>query len=176
MPAYFERPLCGAFLIGQQIRPSWQDRVPKHRVGTRRASLLREHPDRTIRMDMLIAAKRGHFGSPKSRDSMSGQLVLTCWTPNVSRDNMPVQHARTEWTISAANHHGGAFSRSSSKKCNKNRLDTLAGTSWEDTERVHTGRIFFHFSLHDRKKEKDRSFFSSGKAKKGRFRKRPLPA
>lgn len=39
-----------------------------------------------------------------SGDSMSGHAVLAVWTPSVSRDSMPVQHARTEWPLFADNH------------------------------------------------------------------------
>ena len=47
-----------------------------------------------------------------------------------------------------------------SKIDNKNNIYIQERTKWTDILRVHIGRPFFRFILHDRKKEKVRSFCS----------------
>ena len=68
-----------------------------------------------------------------SGDSMSGHAVLAVWTPSVSRDSMPVQHARTEWPLFTDNHIYDE------KKCPYSKIDNkIVYTS----KRGRNGRIF----------------------------------
>lgn len=109
-----------------------------------------------------------------SGDSMSGHAVLAFWTPSVSRDSMPVQHARTEWPLFADNHIYDEKKCPYSKIDNKNSIYIQERTKWTDILRVHIGRPFFRFILHDRKKEKVRSFCSWFQNRKKRFKLFPI--
>lgn len=94
-----------------------------------------------------------------SGDSMSGHAVLAFWTPSVSRDSMPVQHARTEWPLFADNHIYDEKKCPYSKIDNKNNIYIQERTKWTDILRVHIGRPFFRFTPHDRKKERKSQIF-----------------
>lgn len=96
---------------------------------------------------------------------MSGHAVLAVWTPSVSRDSMPVQHARTEWPLFADNHIYDEKKCPYSKIDNKNNIYIQERTKWTDILRVHIGRPFFRFTPHDRKKKSDLSVlaFKAGK-------------
>lgn len=78
----------------------------------------------------------------------------------MSRDSMPVQHARTEWPLFADNHIYDEKKCPYSKIDNKNSIYIQERTKWTDILRVHIERPFFRFTPHDRKKEKIKSFCS----------------
>ena len=105
---------------------------------------------------------------------MSGHAVLAFWTRSVSRDSMPVQHARTEWPLFADNHIYDEKKCPYSKIDNKNSIYIQERTKWTDILRVHIGRPFFRFTPHDRKKEKVKSFCSWFQNKKKRFKPFPI--
>ena len=63
---------------------------------------------------------------------MSGHAVLAFWTPSVSRDSMPVQHARTEWPLFADNHIYDEKKCPYSKIDNKNNIYMQERTKWTD--------------------------------------------
>ena len=105
---------------------------------------------------------------------MSGHAVLAVWTPSVSRDSMPVQHAMTEWPLFADNHIYDEKKCPYSKIDNKNNIYMQERTKWTDILRVHIGRPFFRFIPHDRKKEKVRSFCSWFQSRKKRFKLFPI--
>ena len=73
---------------------------------------------------------------------MSGHAVLAVWTPSVSRDSMPVQHARTEWPLFADNHIYDEKKCPYSKIDNKNNIYIQERTKWTDILRVHIERPF----------------------------------
>lgn len=93
-----------------------------------------------------------------SGDSMSGHAVLAFWTPSVSRDSMPVQHARTEWPLFADNHIYDEKKCPYSKIDNKNSIYIQERTKWTDILRVHIERPFSVLPyMIERKKKSDLS-------------------
>lgn len=99
---------------------------------------------------------------------MSGQLVLACWTPNVSRDSMPVQHARTEWPIFTDNHSGTPFSRAYQKSAIK--TDLLSQEGYSERTRcpsIEAGRFPVFPHMIERKKKTILSVLHAKRRKNG---------
>ena len=100
-----------------------------------------------------------------SGDSMSGHAVLAFWTPSVSRDSMPVQHARTEWPLFADNHIYDEKKCPYSKIDNKNNIYIQERTKWIFCASILDGLFSVLPHMIERKKKSDLSVldFKAGK-------------
>ena len=77
----------------------------------------------------MRAVAHGQAARPEGPDSVSGQDVRTCWTPNPSEDVVSGLCGRTEWPHTPDSLIGDVPDTLTGKKGCKNSVDSREGTT-----------------------------------------------